>query len=335
MLIFPSHGQTCHAYCGYCFRWAQFVGMPELKQQVQQPDRIADYLRCHSEVSDVLVTRGDPMVMSTEVLRRYVEPLLAPKYEHLRNFRFGTKALSYWPYRFTVEPDSDELLRLFERMVDAGRHVALMAHFSHVRELETDDVLAAIRRIASTGAVIRVQAPLVRHVNDSVTAWTDIWRTSVRRGAVPYYMFVERDTGAREYFSVSLARAVQIYRDAVAEVSGLERTARGPVMSASPGKVVIDGAASVNGEDVFVCGFLQCRDPEYVNRPFFAAYSAEAEWFDDLRPAFGEDVFPFEQRRERIPGSPCPAAGVSFAPVLAPMLGRAPMHSVTSSGLDR
>jgi hypothetical protein len=101
-------------------------------------------------------------------------------------------------------------------------------------------------------------------------------------------------------------------------------------MSASPGKVVIDGVASVNGEDVFVCRFLQCRDSEYVNRPFFAAHSAEAEWLDDLRPAVGEDGFPFEQRRERISISLRPAAGASFAPVLAPMLGRAPMHSPTS-----
>jgi L-lysine 2,3-aminomutase len=202
VLIFPSHGQTCHAYCAYCFRWAQFVGLPELKQQVRHPDRIARYLRCRREVSDVLFTGGDPMIMSTDVLKKYVEPLLGVEYEHIRNFRFGTKALSYWPYRFTTDSDSAALLRMFERIVAAGRHVALMAHFSHVRELETGDVVAAMQRIRSTGAVIRVQAPLVRHVNDSVAAWADIWRTSVRHGAVPYYMFVERDTGAREYFSV-------------------------------------------------------------------------------------------------------------------------------------
>jgi len=274
--------------------------MPELKQQVRHPDRLARYLRRRREVSDVLFTGGDPMIMSTDVLRRYVEPLSSVEYEHIRNFRFGTKALSYWPYRFTTDSDSEVLLRLFERIVASGRHVALMAHFSHVRELETGDVVAAMRRIRSTGAVIRVQAPLVRHVNDSVAAWADIWRTSVRHGAVPYYMFVERDTGAREYFTIPLFRAVQIYRDAFAQVSGLERTARGPVMSASPGKVIIDGVASVAGEDVFVCRFLQSRDPEHVNRPFFAAYSDRAEWFDDLRPAFGVGSFPF-QRYDRVP----------------------------------
>lgn len=295
VLVFPSHGQTCHAYCGYCFRWAQFVGMPGLKQQADDNDRVIDYLRSHREVSDVLFTGGDPMIMTTDVLRQYVQPLLGPGFEHLRNFRFGTKALSYWPYRFTTDPDADDLLRLFEQIVATGRHVAVMAHFSHARELGTDAVAQAMRRIRDTGAVIRVQAPIVRHVNDNAPAWAEMWRQSVRMGAVPYYMFVERDTGAREYFSLPLAQVVDIYRDAIKQVSGLERTARGPVMSASPGKVALDGVADIWSTKAFVCRFLQCRDPEMVGQPFFAEFSDTATWFDDLRPMQGSEGFPARQ----------------------------------------
>ncbi|WP_344875273.1 lysine 2,3-aminomutase [Allokutzneria multivorans] len=290
-LVFPANGQTCHSYCGYCFRWAQFVGISELKQQVDRPERVFGYLRRHSEVSDVLLTGGDPMIMKTELLARYVEPLLEPGLEHVRNIRFGTKALSYWPYRFTTDPDADALLRLFDRLVAQGRHVAVMAHFSHPQELKTDAVQEAVRRIRSTGAVIRAQAPIVKHVNDNADAWATMWRELVRIGVVPYYMFVERDTGARDYFALPLHQVLDIYRDAISQVSGLERTARGPVMSASPGKVVLDGTAEVGGEKVFVCRFLQARDPSKVNRPFFAAYDDQALWFDDLKPAFGRPDF--------------------------------------------
>ena len=69
------------------------------------------------------------------MLRRYIEPLLDPSLEHLQSIRIGTKAPAYWPYRFVTDPDADDLLRLFERVRQAGRHVAIMAHYSHPREL--------------------------------------------------------------------------------------------------------------------------------------------------------------------------------------------------------
>jgi hypothetical protein len=112
---------------------------------------------------------------------------------------------------------------------------------------------------------------------------------------VPYYMFVERDTGARRYFEVPLARAWQVYRDAMQRVSGLARTARGPSMSAAPGKVEVQGVTEVGGERVFVLRFIQGRNPNWVQRPFFARFDPEATWLDQLRPAFGEERFFFEQ----------------------------------------
>lgn len=291
VLVFPSQGQTCHSYCGYCFRWAQFVGIAELKQAVPGPDTALRYLAEHGEVSDVLFTGGDPMIMSTDRIKTYVEPLLGPRFEHIRNIRFGTKALSYWPYRFTTDDDAEELLRLLEKASASGKHVAVMAHFSHSRELETPAAEQAIQRIRDTGAVIRAQAPIMRHINDDPAVWSNMWRRMTNLGVVPYYMFVERDTGASRYFELPLHRAVGIYRDAIAAVSGLERTARGPVMSATPGKVMIDGIAQVAGHDVFCCRFLQARDPAWVGRPFFAKFDAHAAWLDELKPAFDEPWF--------------------------------------------
>lgn len=302
-LVFPSAGQTCHAYCTFCFRWAQFVGTKELKFATDPGMRFLEYLRAHREVSDVLFTGGDPMVMKTKVIERYVAPLLEPGFEHIQNVRFGTKMLAYWPYRVLSDEDGDDLLRLLERIVASGKHVAIMAHFVHPHELRTDAVQAAIERLRSVGVVIRTQGPLVRHINDDPGLWASMWREQVRLGMVPYYMFIERDTGAQRYFKLSLERALSIYRGATARVSGLARTAQGPVMSALPGKVSVDGIAEVGEQRCFVLSLLQARDPEWCNQPFFAEYDPEAAWLSDLRPAAGGREFFFESRLRAIAGT--------------------------------
>ncbi len=294
VLLFPAPGQTCHAYCTYCFRWAQFVGIENLKFASREVDSWAAYLAAHEEVSTVLITGGDPLVMKASVLRRYIEPLLKPSLEHIRSIRIGSKAPAYWPYRFVTDADADELLSLFEEVRRSGRHLAFMAHYSHPSELDTVVAQQAVRRIRDSGATIRSQAPLIRRVNDSADEWAELWRRQVKLGVVPYYMFVERDTGAKNYFEVPLARALRIFNRAYRQVSGLARTVRGPSMSATPGKVLVDGVTSVAGERVFVLKFLRARNPEWVGKPFFARFDPQATWLDDLEPAFGEPEFFFE-----------------------------------------
>jgi KamA family protein len=294
VLFFPPEGQTCHAYCGYCYRWGQLVGPWEVKQQVNDIERVLAYIRNHTEISDVLLSGGDPMIMSAETLERYIDPLLVPEAGHIQTLRFCTKALAYWPYRFTTDPDADDLLRLLERCIRAGRHVSIMAHVSHARELQPQPFADAIRRLKSIGVVIRAAGPIVRGVNDTEDAWFNMWRECIRQGIVPYYMYVERGTGSGSYFSVTLAEATRIYRNVVARMSGLIQTARGPVMATSLGKIVVDGIGQAGDEEVFACRILRARDPALVGIPFFARYDEKACWFDELRPAFGQRRFFFE-----------------------------------------
>jgi len=298
VLFFPTQGQTCHSYCTYCFRWAQFAGLDGLKFQNKEPELLCRYVQAHPEVKSVLITGGDPLVMKTRVLRRYIEPLLAVP--HLQSIRLGTKAVAYWPHRFVSDDDADDLLRLFEDVIAAGKTLAVMGHYSHPRELSTPMAEAAVARIRSTGAVLRCQAPLIKHVNDDAAIWAELWNRQVTLGAVPYYMFVERDTGARHYFEVPLARALEIFEGAFGQVSGLGRTVRGPSMSASPGKVLIDGVTEIKGEKVFVLKIVQARVPAWVGRVFFARFDPDACWLRDLRPALGQSEFFYEPELARL-----------------------------------
>lgn len=294
VLFFPSQGQVCHSFCSFCFRWAQFIGDKALRFSNKEAEQLHAYLGKHQKISDLLITGGDPMVMKTDHLVAYMEPLLNPALEHIQTIRIGTKSLSFWPQRYVNDADSDELLMLFERLVKAGKHVAIMAHFNHWGEMITPVAQEAIRRLRATGVVIRTQSPLLNHINNDVDVWVQMWREQVRLGMVPYYMFVERDTGARRYFEVPLARAWEVYRLAIQQISGLGRTARGPSMSTGPGKIEIHGVTEINGEKVFVLRFIQARNPNWVQQPFFAKFDPDATWLDQLKPAFGEEKFFFQ-----------------------------------------
>lgn len=293
-LFFPSAGQVCHTYCTYCFRWPQFVGLDDMKFAAKEADGMVAYLKKHPEINSILFTGGDPMVMKTKVLRRYIEPLLTEELNHIVSIRIGTKALAYWPQRFVNDEDSDDLMRLYDEVHSSGRNLAIMAHYSHPVELATPTGQAAIERVRNAGATVRCQAPLIRHVNDDANVWGSMWKRQITLGMIPYYMFVERDTGPRHYFEVPLARAYEIYTDAYRMVSGLARTVRGPSMSATPGKVLVEGVAEVHGEKVFVLKFIQGRNPEWANTVFFAKYDETARWLDDLKPAFG-DSWPWQE----------------------------------------
>ncbi len=290
-LIFPSSGQTCHAYCTFCFRWAQFVGMNELRFATDESKRFQEYIKNHKELTDILITGGDPMIMNLNNLKEYIEPLLQPEFDHIRTIRIGTKSVAYWPYRFVTDKDSDGILRLFEKVVSSGKHLAIMGHYNHWIELSTDVAKEAIRRIRNTGAQIRTQSPLIKHVNDDPDVWARMWRDQVKLGCIPYYFFVERNTGAKEHFEIPLVKAFQIFNEAFKQVSGMARTVRGPSMSALPGKVAIEGISEINGQKVFVLNMLQGRNPDWCKKPFFAKYNPKATWLSDLQPAFGEEKF--------------------------------------------
>lgn len=207
VLFFPSQGQTCHTYCSFCFRWPQFTGMSELKFASREVDGLVAYVHQHPTISDVLLTGGDPLIMSVRNLASYLEPLIEADLPNLRRIRIGTKAFTYWPYKFLAGGESDALIDLFQRVISSDKQLAVMAHFNHPRELEPPAVRHAIDRVREAGAEIRTQSPLLRYINDDADIWSRLWNAQVDLGCIPYYMFVARNTGAQHFFALPLVRA--------------------------------------------------------------------------------------------------------------------------------
>ncbi len=299
VLFFPRQGQTCHAYCTFCFRWPQFVKTKDLKFATKDIDNVLEYIRNHNDISDILFTGGDPMVMAGKVIDQYITKIINAKIPHLKNIRFGSKSLAYWPYTFTNK-NGEIILGAFKKLIDNGYHVALMAHFNHYKELNTVAVKKSIELIRSCGVVIRAQSPVIRNINDNYEIWAKMWTKEVELGIIPYYMFIIRDTGAQHYFNISLIKAWEIFRDAYQNVTGLARTVRGPSMSCEPGKIHILGVSEIKGEKVIVLRFLQGRNSDWIHKPFFAKYNPNASWIDELEPAFDEERFFYQDELEEI-----------------------------------
>lgn len=300
VLFFPGQGQTCHAYCTFCFRWPQFVGMDELKFASRQAEHLTEYISNNDSVTDVLFTGGDPLIMKTKILEAYIRPLLEPEVKNLKHIRIGTKALAYWPFRFITDNDADDLLKLFSDVKKAGKHLAFMAHFNHPAELKHPAVKEATERILETGSVIRTQSPVMKHINDSPQVWAEMLEKQVELGCIPYYMFVARNTGADHYFALPLVDVWKLFRETYQAVSGICRTVRGPSMSCLPGKMQILGVNEIGNEKVFTLRFIQGRHPDWVAKSFFAKFDDKAIWYTDLKPAFGDEKFFFTDELDKI-----------------------------------
>ena len=130
------------------------------------------------------------MIMKTNMLKQYLEPFKDPDHlPHIKNLRIGTRALTFWPQRFTTDPDADSLIELLRDVKEVGgRHIAIMSHLSHYRELSTKKVQDAIHRLKQdAGCIIRSQSPVMAGINDDAAVWNKKWKEEARarRPAVP------------------------------------------------------------------------------------------------------------------------------------------------------
>lgn len=290
-LIFPKSGQTCHSYCTFCFRWAQFIGDDDQKFYTDSSGLHIEYIKKNKEITDLLFTGGDPMIMSVLKLKEIVSPFLSNEFEHIKNIRIGTKSIVNFPYKYVNDKETSALLSFFDDIIKTGKHLSIMAHINHWIEMESNAFKIAIKNIRNTGAEIRTQSPILNNINDNSDIWIKMWQQQVKLGLIPYYMFIERETGAEKYFNIPLFKAFNIFKEAYKQVSGLCKTVKGPSMSAIPGKVVIDGVIKIEDKKYFVLNFLQARNPDWIKQPFLAEYDEISTWLFQLNPYGGKFFF--------------------------------------------
>jgi lysine 2,3-aminomutase len=264
--------EVCGAYCRYCFRKRLF--MDENEEVTKDVSAGIEYIRTHPEVTNVLLTGGDPLLMSTRRIVEILEKLRA--ISHVRIIRIGSKMPAFDPFRIL---NDEQLQAAFRRYSLPDRRIYLMAHFDHPREL-TDEAVAGIDAYIKSGVICVNQCPLIKGVNDDPDVLADLYRKLSWIGCPPYYLFQGRPTAGNEPYEVPIVRGWEIFREAMRRGSGLARRAKF-VMSHETGKVEI---LAVDEQHIYL-RYHRARDPE--NRGRFMVYKRndDAYWLDQLEPA--------------------------------------------------
>ena len=261
--------EVCGAYCRYCFRKRLF--MDENDEATNDVTEGLRYIAEHPEVTNVLLTGGDPLLMSTRRLVEIFEALRA--IPHVQIIRIGSKMPAFDPYRVLRDPD---LQAAFRQYSTPRQRIYLMAHFDHPREL-TDLAVEGIDTCIRNGVICVNQCPLIRGINDDPRVLAEMYAKLSYIGCPPYYLFQGRPTAGNEPYEIPLVRGWSIFQQALTQGSGLARRAR-YCMSHETGKVEVLG---IDAEHVYL-RYHQAKFPGDLGRFFVRRRNDEAYWLDQL-----------------------------------------------------
>ncbi|MFK4380835.1 KamA family radical SAM protein [Bradyrhizobium sp. USDA 223] len=261
--------ERCGSYCRYCFR-KRIVG--KVSDEIA-PDfgRVAQYIARHPEMTNVLLSGGDPFVLSTSNLNKIVDHLLP--IEHLKSIRFGTKMLAYAPKRF----DDSALPALFQRIHKAGKSPIIVAHFDHVGEISAG-AERKVRALRAQGVQFLNQSVLLAKVNDDPKILSATFAKCHEIGVRPYYLFQARPVKGASHFQVALGRGLEIVRGINQRLSGIEKTFK-YIMSHYTGKIEI---LDLGQDGRVYMRYHQNKVPEKIGKIFSRPHVATACWLDDL-----------------------------------------------------
>ncbi len=263
--------EVCGAYCRYCFRKRLF--MDENDEVTNDVSEGLEYIAGHPDVTNVLLTGGDPLLMSTRRLVDIFQSLR--RIPHVRIIRIGSKMPAFNPWRLLNDVD---LQAAFSRYSTPRQRIYLMAHFDHPREL-TDVAVEGIDCFIRNGVICINQCPLIKGVNDDPDVLAELNRELSFIGCPPYYLFQGRPTAGNEPYEVPIVRGWEIFREALRQGSGLARRARF-VMSHESGKIEV---LAVDERYIYL-RYHRAKDPAKRGVCMVYKRNDEAYWLDQLEP---------------------------------------------------
>lgn len=259
----------CASYCRYCFR-KRIVGN-DSDEIAPDFSRVAAYIMRHPEMTNVLLSGGDPFVLSTHKLHKILDHLLP--IPHLTSIRFGSKTVAFAPKRF----EDPELPALFRRIAEAGKTPIIVAHFDHIGEISAE-AEASVARLRANGVQFLNQTVLLAKVNDDPDILAATFAKCHEIGVRPYYLFQGRPVKAASHFQVPLWRGVEIARGISQRLSGIQKTFK-YIMSHYTGKIEI---LDIGDDGRLYMRYHQNKHAEKIGKIFTRSMTQDACWLDDL-----------------------------------------------------
>lgn len=261
--------EVCGGYCRFCFRKRLFL--EENSETATDVSEGIAYIRANPQITNVLLTGGDPLLLSTRRLEGIIRPLR--DIDHVQIIRIGSKMPAFNPYRIIDDP---ELPAMLGRYSTRRKRMYIMTHFNVVEEL-TDPAALAVDLLMKAGVALSNQTPILRGINDQPTALKGLMQRLSFIGIPPYYFFQCRPTVGNMPFVVPLVEAYEALEKAKCEVSGLAKRAR-LVMSHARGKIEI---VAVTDSHIYV-KIHRARLAEDEGRFMVFHRDNDAYWLDDL-----------------------------------------------------
>ncbi|HOK97079.1 MAG TPA: KamA family radical SAM protein [Anaerohalosphaeraceae bacterium] len=259
---------VCEGICRYCFRKRVF--MKPGQELLRDVDGAMAYIGVHKEITNVLLTGGDPLVLTAGKLEAIISRLR--QIAHVQIIRIGTRVPVFHPDRILEDPELADLISTYSL---PAKKIYVMNHFCHPREL-TDKALAACDCLRRAGAVLTNQCPLIRGVNDDPDVLAELMQKLSFAGIVPYYLFQCRPALGNYAYAVPIEEGYQIVEAAKSKVSGLAKRLR-YVISHASGKLEIIAATR---HRVFF-KYHRAADDADSGRIIVCRSNPQARWLDD------------------------------------------------------
>jgi lysine 2,3-aminomutase len=199
---------TCSMYCRHCTR-KRVAGMHETTITALRLQQAVGYLKEHPEITDVILSGGDPLTMATENLERVLAALR--QVPSIQIIRIGTRTPVVMPQRITAE---------LTDMLKKYHPIWMNTHFNHPSEL-TPEAAEACRRLVEAGIPLGNQSVLLKGVNDRPETMEALCRGLVRMRVRPYYLFQCDLVRGVEHFRTPISRGIEIMEYMRGRVSGL------------------------------------------------------------------------------------------------------------------
>ena len=206
VLIMTS--DSCFMNCRHCTRKGILESADVVRSDEELQDCL-DYVKSHSQVRDILLSGGDPLVLPDDEVLRFVEAFAS--LEQVEVVRLCTRALCVNPSRITTD--------LANRLRECGK-VWVNTQFNCAGEV-TEEAVAACAQLIDVGIPVSCQTVLLAGVNDSADAMIDLFRALQRARVRPYYVFQCDPIAGISHFRVPLERAKSIAAECAERIGGL------------------------------------------------------------------------------------------------------------------
>ena len=229
----------CATYCRHCFR-RHFTGHGGGQITGEQLEAACAYLARTPAIHEVLLSGGDPLMLSDRDLGAVVDGLLRVDPSYV--LRLCTRMPVVHPARITED---------LALMLGKPGSVWAVIHANHPREL-TDEFRQAVRRLITAGVPVLNQAVLLRGVNDTTETLEALFRGLVRAGVKPYYLFQGDLAAGTAHFRVSLEKGVALMRELRGRLSGIALPTYAVDLPGGGGKVPVESAMVRTEQDAYV-----------------------------------------------------------------------------------